>query len=258
MNRLALVIATLALAIPAGMSSPAQAAEVEIEADGPVIELSNSEAAKVEPDYVVVTAEVSTTAQTASEAQMETAKKAQNVLARIQALGISSADVVTEEVSLDPDYDYDEQGNANRKRYEVTNSFMVTVSEVERISEIFDALIDAGATDISSPRLGLKSSEKVQAVLRQRAAERAFARAKDYARLSGFDSVRLLLIEEGEKRRQGFVLNGEVRVENVLGSLPQVSPSQPTPISLGKVGVRVQINFTFELVDEDTAPEAAD
>jgi len=168
-------LAAGALAIPA---APLHAASVEIEAEGPVIELNVYESITAEPDIVTVGAGVTTDAPTAVEAMRQNAQAMTRVIDRIKALGVDEKDIQTTGINLSARYDYDRENREQVFRgYTVSNRVSVKLRDIEGTGEALDALVAAGATDISGPNFGLEDDAAAKDEARKRAIERAGARA---------------------------------------------------------------------------------
>ena len=94
------LLATTALA-----ATSAAAAEVQIAAQGPVVELTVSESVEAEPDIATVSAGVTTQARTAVEAMRTNAQAMNAVVDRIEQLGVAERDIQTSGISLGAMYD---------------------------------------------------------------------------------------------------------------------------------------------------------
>ena len=163
-------------AIPAlaatGIAASAHAAEVQVQAQGPVVELSVSETVDAKPDIVEIGAGVTSQADTAVEAMRLNAREMTAVIDRIKALGIDEDDIQTTGINLNAQYDYDQSTRRQVFRgYQASNRVSVTLREVERAGEVLDALVAAGATDINGPSFSLENDEGPRAQ-----ATRAFVR----------------------------------------------------------------------------------
>ena len=86
MIRQAIMPASIAIAALA--ATPSVAADVQIQATGPVIELVVSERVEVEPDEVTISAGVQTEAMTAQQALSQNSTQMQRVIDRLKSLGI--------------------------------------------------------------------------------------------------------------------------------------------------------------------------
>ena len=236
-TRLALAAAA-ALAIPA----TASAQQVEIEATGPVIELSVFESVTAEPDLVTIGAGVTTEAGTAVEAMRQNAAEMRAVIDRIKALGVPERDIQTSGINLNARYDYDRNTQRQIFRgYQVSNRVSVKLREVEETGEVLDALVAAGATDLSGPSFSLEDDEAAKAAARAAAVRRAQAQAEEYAQLFGYSGVSVLAISESIQGRSP-------------GPQPQMralaaAADESTPVQPGEVSTGVNVTIKFEMVD---------
>lgn len=141
--------AALALGIAALQPFPAQAAQVNIAATNPVIELGIYEQVKIEPDVATISAGVDTTAPSAVEALRQNSAEMQRVVDLVKKLGIEPHDIQTARISLSPQYDYDGQnGRSVFRGYQASNQISVNLRDIKRTGEILDALVGAGATNV--------------------------------------------------------------------------------------------------------------
>src|SRR5690606_28566066 len=114
---------------------------------------------------------------------------------RIKALGIAERDIQTSGISLGAQYDYDQENRRQVFRgYQVSNRVSVKLREVPRTGEVLDALVAAGATDLSGPDFSIEDDTGARAQARKAAMESAQAQALEYARATGYSGVRLLEI----------------------------------------------------------------
>ncbi len=235
-------MAAAVLAIPMTASGVAHAAEVEIEADGPVIELSVYESVTAAPDLVTIGAGVSSEAPTAVEAMRQNAEEMTRVIARIRSLGVADEDIQTTGINLNARYDYNQQSRRQIFRgYQVSNRVSVKLREIDETGSVLDALVASGATDLSGPSFSIENDDAAKDVARQRAVERAQRRAEAYARMVGYDGVRVLAISEAI-RASGPVPQVQARA---LAAEADVS----TPVQPGQVSTGVSITIKYEMVD---------
>jgi uncharacterized protein YggE len=238
MNRLALAPALLASAV---LASPAAAAEVQIQATGPVVELSVSETVDSRPDIATVHAGVSTRAQTAVAAMQQNAEKMTGVVARIKALGVAEDDIQTSGINLSPQYDYNQATQSQVFRgYVASNRVSVKLRKVADTGRALDALVAAGATDIGGPDFSVDDDTAYRAEARRNALERAKNQATEYARLSGYSGVRLLEIDES--------VSGIQPPMPVLRAYrAEAAQDASTPVQPGLVGTVVNVTVKYEL-----------
>ena len=236
--RFALLLPAAAFAV---LATPA-AAEVQVQAAGPVVELTVTERVEAEPDLVRIGAGVTTQAQSAVEAMRLNAEASTRVIARLGQLGIEERDIQTSGINLGAQHDYDQNTQRQIFRgYQASNRVSVELDEVQRTGEVLDALVEAGATDLSGPDFALDDelATRAQAQARETAMASAREQALAYARMAGFSDIRLLRIGEGMDLQPPQPIMRDAIA--VTGS--KVS----TPVQPGRVEQAVTVTVSYEL-----------
>ena len=229
------------LAATAAIALPAQAAEVQIQAQAPVVELTVNETVQAKPDIVQISAGVTTDAPTAVEAMERNAEQMNAVVERIKALGIAEEDIQTIGINLGAQYDYDQaQRRQVFRGYQASNRVSVTLRDVSRAGPVLDALVAAGATDIGGPNFLLDDDSEARAQARQAAFEKARAQALEYARWSGYSDVRLLEVSEAVLPGPPMPMGRAMRME-------VADASAPTPVEPGLVETMVTLTVKYEM-----------
>jgi uncharacterized protein YggE len=240
------LLAASAIALPA---TSLAAAEVDHKAEGPVIELSIYESVSLAPDIATIGAGVSTEAPSATEALRENSREMQRVVERLKALGVAARDIQTTGISLSARYDYDQAGRKPVFRgYQASNRVSVILRKLDRVGEVLDALVAAGANDLSGPSFAVENDEAAKDAARQRAIARAQARAKSYAEQFGYGGARILWLSESIENRGPMP---EVAMMKASADIPAAVP----PVEPGMVSTGIAMSFKFELV-QDAAPAA--
>ena len=235
MNRFAIPILAAA-----ALGAPAAAADVQIAAQGPVVELTVSETVKAKPDIATVSSGVTTEAKSAVEAMRLNAAQMDSVIKRIKSLGISSNDIQTTGISLGAQYDYDQATRRQVFRgYQASNRVSVTLRDVKATGEVLDALVAAGETDINGPTFSLEDDSAPRAQARKAAFDEARTRAAEYARWSGYSDVRLLEVDESVSSRAPMPFTETIRA--------QAADAKATPVEPGLVGTTVNLTVKFEM-----------
>ena len=230
------LLAASALALP----SAAMAAEVQIQATNPVIELMVSESISTDPDIANLSAGVTTMASTAVEAMRQNASQMSRVIDRIEALGIDNDDIQTSGVTLNAEYDYDQQTRAQVFRgYRVMNRVNVTLRDIDVTGPVLDALVTAGATDLGGIGWEVDDPEPAQQQAREAAFRNAREQALSFARMAGYADVRLLEISESMSVGRPMPMAQMRAVADA---------SESTPVRPGQVDVGVTIGAKFEMV----------
>lgn len=237
---------TAAVAASTLTAAPALvAAEIEIESDGPVVELSISESVSLDPDIATIFAGVEVEAPTAVEAMRMNAAEMRKVIDRIKTLGIDEKDIQTTRVSLNARFDYDDETRERSFRgYQAANMVSVKLRDVDATSGVLDALVVAGANDISGPIFSVEDTAAAKAKARESAVKLGQERAEAYARMLGYEEVRVLEINENI-RSSGFVES------RTLGLFESAANIDAPPIEPGQVSTGVSITIKYEMVSDE-------
>ena len=227
-------------AIAAMIGAPAAAAEVHLQAQGPVVELSVIETVKARPDLATVSAGVTSRAPTAVAAMQQTATAMDAVIRRIKALGIAEVDIQTTGIELSPQYDYNQaQQRQIFRGYQASNRVSVILRKVPDTGRVLDALVAAGVTDISGPSFSIDDDTAPRAQARKAALDKARSQAEDYAKWAGYSGVRLLQVSELFNPGRPMPYQAEGRLASM--------DAKATPVEPGLVGTSVTVNVTYEM-----------
>lgn len=141
----------------------------------PEIAVSAQGEAEVTPDRARVSIGVQTQAATAADAASRNATLQQAVINAVKALGIPAERITTSGYNVFPEQTYDQTTRRSRiTGYNVMNTVVVDVWNVEQVGKVLDAALSKGANLVSS--LGFYSSQAEAA--RRRALQSAVARAR--------------------------------------------------------------------------------
>lgn len=229
----------LVAAAALGAAVPVQAAEIQIPSQGPVIELTVTETAKARPDLASVNAGVTTRALQADVAARQNAEKIDAIITRLRALGIARDDIQTSTFSINPQYQYRNEGQSPVfLGYDVTNQVNVKLRRMDRIGTTLDALISAGANNVNGPSFMLENDTAAREEARKSAFTNALARARSLAGMAGYRDVRLLEVSETYASRTMY--KGEMDAITV-------SASRVTPIEPGVVGTSATLTVKYEM-----------
>ena len=232
------------------MTPAAFAAQIEIEAEGPVVELSIYESITADPDMATIGAGVTTEARTAVEAMRLNAVQMRKVIDQIKALGVAEKDIQTTGIDLNAQYDYNQATRREVFRgYAVSNRVSVNLRNIDRVGNVLDALVTAGANNLSGPMFSIENDTAAKEEARKRAVASGKARAEAYARLLGYDAVRVLEINETIQNRAPYERVTTVDIESAADASAPVQP--------GRVSTGVQVTIKYEMVEADAAEAAA-
>ncbi|MXP24595.1 DUF541 domain-containing protein [Altererythrobacter indicus] len=220
------------------IASPAMAAEVQLQATGPVIELTVNETVKADPDIVNMSAGVTTEAPTAVEAMQQNAKAMTAVIKKIKALGIAERDIQTSGINLGARYDYDQQNSKQVFRgYQASNRVNIVLRDTKKIGQTLDALVASGATDLNGPNWSLENDQAAKAEARRNALNSAKAQAMEYAKWAGYPNIQLLEVSESISRSQPMMS------DRIMATAHAVAESTPVQPGMVETGVTVSVKY---------------
>ncbi|MEW4466487.1 SIMPL domain-containing protein [Parasphingorhabdus sp. JC815] len=223
-----------------GTGPAAIAANVQITAQNPVIELSVSEQIDSRPDTASFSTGVETKAPTATQALRDNSRQAKRVIDKLKELGIADKDIQTTGINLHAHYQYDRKTETNRfVGYRVSNQVQATVHDIDRLGTILDALVsEGGATNLNGPHFSIDDDSAVKKMARQRALANGRQQAESYAKAAGYKGVRVLSIAESIRNNSPRPMPA-----NRMMAMEESS----VPVAPGQVGTRVNLNITYEM-----------
>lgn len=235
-------VSLVAVLLAATIAPPIFAADVQIVAQNPVIELSVSEQVKSVPDTASFSTGVQSKAATATQALRDNSRKAKILVDKLRSLGVAGKDIQTTGISLNADYRYDRPSQENRfVGYQVSNQVQATIRDISKLGMILDAMVsDGGATNLNGPHFSIEDDNEVKKLARERALANAKGQAMSYARAEGYSGVRVISISEGLRN----VSQGPMPMVRSMAA----EDSMNVPIAPGQVGTTISLNITYEMV----------
>ena len=228
-----------ALVVPA---IPAFAAEIQIPVENPVVELTITETVQSAPDTANVGAGVTVRAPTAAQALRLNAEQMEKVIARLRQLGIAREDIQTANFSLNAQYRYNSDGtDPTFTGYDASNQVNVKLRSLEKLGATLDALVLVGANNVYGPNFSLEKDADARQAGRKAAFERGRTQAIDYARMAGFNGIRLLEVSE-TYAAMGPMLGGGGAIV-----VTSAKAESTTPVEPGSVGTMVTVTTKYEM-----------
>src|SRR5206468_9325547 len=113
--------------------------------------------ARLPPDMATITLGVSNEAPSAAEALRANGVAMNAVIAALKKAGIAERDLQTSNLSINPQYVYQQNLPPKLSGYQVSNQLTVTVNDLARLGPVVDATVNAGANNVSAISFGLKT-----------------------------------------------------------------------------------------------------
>jgi len=160
------------------------------------------------------------------------------LIAKIKVMGVAARDIQTSGININAQYDYRDNQRVFLG-YDVSNNLNVIVRDLPKLGSMIDAMVDAGANNLSGPWFGMANDEPLKQVARERALDRASSLARYYAQKAGYKNVRLLSVSEG--------------ISGVSPPVPMpvraVAESAKAAVEPGQIGLSVNLSVSYEMVN---------
>ena len=111
------------------------------------------------PDIAIISAGVMTRSASATGAISENAARMERVRAALKRAGIADRDIQTSNISLNPEYRYQENQPPQLTGYTASNQVSVRFRDIRNTGRILDALVAEGANQINGPSLTIDKPE---------------------------------------------------------------------------------------------------
>ena len=198
MNKLS--IAALMLAAAAGASpAGAQSASINQAIAGTRLDVSATGDVTRVPDVAIISAGVVTRASTAGAALQQNATRMERVIAALRQAGVEERDIQTSNISLNPEYRYENNQPPKLTGYTASNQVNIRFRDIARSGRILDVLVAQGANQINGPTLTIDKPETALDEARMRALATGRARAEQYARGLGLRVARVVVVSESSR-----------------------------------------------------------
>jgi uncharacterized protein YggE len=151
---------------------------------------------RIKPDMAQVTIGVEVIKPTVKDASAETTRIMNEVLAVLKNQGLADADIQTSSVSVWMERPYLPDGTQGEPIYHVSNQVNANVRNLEKLGDVLDAAMTAGANTIYGVTFGLSDTSKVEAEARQKAVENARTKAESLAQMNGLILGKVINVSE--------------------------------------------------------------
>ena len=244
MKALKFALAPLALALSLPGVAVAHADQPTIAASNTLLTLTADGRSARVPDMAVFNAGVTSQGKTAGEAMSANAADMNRVIAALKKAGIADKDVQTSSINLNPLYGQPVVGPNGQVMqeprivgYQANNTVTVRSRDIKGFGKVLDALVSAGANQISGPAFQLSDPSSATDEARMMAIKAARTRAELYAKAAGLRVVRIVSITEG----------GGYSPPQPMYAKAMQADSGSTPVSAGEVEAAVSVTVQFEL-----------
>lgn len=227
-----LKLIALVLALSAPLTSQAQDSNPS-PTPIPQISVAATHEVKVTPDRATIQISVQTRAATAAAAAAENATKVQAVLSALRGLGLTNDQLSTINFNVQPDYVHREGREPTITGYNVTNTILADVRQLNQVGRVIDAALSRGANMMTSLQFYASNTEAARRTAIAGAIAKARAEAEAAASAAGGSLGQLLEVTIGAQYPQPPM---------PMMRLQAAMTSMDTPIQPGQESLVVLVN----------------
>jgi len=248
---LVLILVTLTLPNLTARATPALASSDACDSSR-TVHVSGTAVVNVTPDRALVQLGVQSNGGTPSAVKAINTVSIESVVRTLKSLGIEAKDISTDRYIVQPIYE--NYNSLYIKGYRIDNVVAVTLRDVDKVSNVIVAALEAGANEVIDVELYTSELRKYRDQAREMAMQAAGEKAQALANTAGADTGCVLNINEntwsyynGWWSRDNQNLWTQNAVQNVTPSGGSGSLPQDGPVSLGQISIRAEVNATFSL-----------
>lgn len=230
-------VALLALALSAcGPTTINQEAQPVVR----TISVTGAGQAYLVPDIAYIYVGVHTEKPSASEAMTENNAQTQKMIQALKDFGIDAKDIRTTNFSIWPQDKYDPQSGTptGEKIYVVDNTVYVTIRDLDKLGDLLDTVVAAGANTVNSIQFDVADKAEAIKNARAEAVKDAQAQAQQLADAAG--------VTLGEIQSLGFYDSQPYPVFDGKGG-GAVAQAAAVPIQPGQLTFSVTVNATYAI-----------
>lgn len=194
------------------------------------------------PNLATVSFSVVSEGASAAAIQADNAKKMNAAIALVKGFGIAEKDIKTSAYNLSPRYAYEQStGKSRIDGYQITQTVTVKVRALDNAGKIVGQLPSVGVNRISGPDFSVEDMDAFLHAARAEAFGKAYAKAKELARLAGAGIGRVVTFSEsaGGNYPRPVYLKADMGIGGEAASAPQ--------FEAGSDEARVTVSVTYEL-----------
>jgi uncharacterized protein YggE len=227
-------VLVLAMARVAAAQAPVDAAL------GPAIVTAGQHVIRVAPDIAFVQVVTEARAKAPRDAQRLNAAAMTAVQQKLAGAGVAAEAMQTRGLDLRPEFDY-VNGRQSLREYVAMNTLEVRVEAIDRLGELIDLAVAAGAARVDNLRFDVKRRAELERDALKRAVEAARLRAEAMAAGAGRTLGAVLRIADD------VPWFPEPRPAFRMAAAEAAAAAPPTPVAVGELEVRARVTVTYAL-----------
>lgn len=161
----------------------------------PQVTVSGEGKIKVTPDQASITIAIETKGAKSADIKKDNDIAVEKVLQFVKKMKLPKEDVLTQRVSLSPNYDYDKK----KSSFVANQTIVILLRDLSKYDELMEGLVDSGANRIDNVEFKSSKLEQIQSDARKAAIKDAKKRAEDYVSVLGQKIGKAILITDSSQ-----------------------------------------------------------
>lgn len=207
--------------------------------EGTLLSVSAEGSSEAAPDMGTISLGVTTDGSTAQAALTANSQRMNALMQALRRAGVAERDIQTSNVSVNPQYAYEEGRPPRVTGYQASNTVTAKVRNLPNLGRVIDAAVTAGGNTVNGISFSHQDPEAQLDAARRDAVTAARHRAELYAQAFGLRVHRVIAISEGG----GY--SPPIPIMVTASRMAEAAP--PPPIAPGEIETRVSISVTYEL-----------
>ena len=206
--------------------------------DGSIV-VTGTGTVSVAPDIAELRLGVAVARPTVEAARSEAATVMTAILAAVDEAGVARRDVRTAVLSVQPRYDYRDGQAPVLTGYELSDSVIVTIRDIDRVADVVDGTLRAGATSMDGLTFRVADPAPAERTARTMAVDAARARADVLAEAAGLTILGVTDIVEGAA---ALPPGPRFKAERML-----MAADASTPVEPGATDISVTVTVSYRV-----------
>ncbi|MNC35706.1 26 kDa periplasmic immunogenic protein precursor [compost metagenome] len=197
----------------------------------------------IKPDIVYLSIGVTTSAETAQDAQKTNGAKIAKLTSLLKTTwGIADKDIQSTQFSVQPNYTYSEKDGQQVKGYIAQHTLQVAYRDLTKVGALLDAASTAGANNIGNAQFAIEDPSAFEAQVIEKAMANADAKAAAIAKAAKRSLGSVVTVIQNDDGN-----NPVIYMEQAAMSKASADAAGGTSVEPGEVKVSTQLNVVYEL-----------
>ena len=199
---------------------------------------------EVAPDMAYIDVGINVRADDAETARTQEAQIASQIRRALLGLAITDSDLQNTSYYLYQEYKVDRNGVRTADKYVLDSSIKVTVKDLDKLSQVIDNVVEAGATNISNITYALSTQNIIQRQLLATAVENARDKAAVVANAGSRTLGNMLSADINSFDGGTIVAYGANKLRSTTNLAEDGAATKLSPCKI-KLNARVQVVFSL-------------